>query len=376
MATEEYDYYGEEEVNATENSTGWYLEDNAVCPPSTLPHQTIIIPSLYFLIFFIGFVGNLFVIIVMANKHKSRRLVDTFVINLAVADLVFVCTLPFWAVSAVMDNRWDFGDFLCKMSSYVIAVNRYSNIFFLTCMSVDRYMAVVRMLDSRFLRSNQCVRLTCGIIWVASFFLGIPSLIYRSTMKYESSHLCVEATQSKFFNGISLISLFLTFVLPVVIIVFCYCSILAKLRHPSALKTTKPDPRRRHSIKIVFTIILAFLVSWLPFNVFKSIHIALSLASSDLLRPQADFSCATQTVLTQGLTLSSCLAFLNSCANPAIYIFLDRHFRHRSLHLCFGWLDPQAKHRRRTVASSSMETWDSSSGSSFTRSRLSSIHIQ
>ncbi|XP_015197585.1 probable G-protein coupled receptor 25 [Lepisosteus oculatus] len=371
MDTTDYEY-SEDDFNGSENYTYLYPDWHELldCPQKSLPWQSVIIPTLYFLIFFTGFIGNLCVIVIMASKHKNRRLVDTFVINLAVADLVFVCTLPFWGISAAKENQWDFGDFLCKFSSYVIAVNRFSNIFFLTCMSVDRYLAVVRMLDSRYLRSNQCVRLTCCVIWLASIALGVPSLIYRRVEENGAARLCTEIADSAVFNGISLVALFLAFVLPVVIIVACYCSILVKLRNPPGLQNPKTEQRRRHSLKIVLVIIVAFVVSWLPFNVFKTILIACQLQFASL-------SCASQTTLARGLTLSSCFAFLNSCANPAIYIFLDHHFRHRALRFCLGWFGPQIKRRSGApAASSSGLTIDSYSVSSYPRCRMSSVHLQ
>lgn len=123
------------------NYTGYVSDDGLFnfsvpgdCIVSHLRGSHIFLPILYYLIFFIGILGNLFVIIVVGSKgRKGGRLVDTFVVNLAMADLVFVLTLPLWAISTSQGGVWDFGyggDLLCKLSSYIIAVNRFSNIFF------------------------------------------------------------------------------------------------------------------------------------------------------------------------------------------------------------------------------------------------------
>uniref|UniRef100_A0A8B9ZKP6 G-protein coupled receptors family 1 profile domain-containing protein n=1 Tax=Anas platyrhynchos TaxID=8839 RepID=A0A8B9ZKP6_ANAPL len=79
-----------------------------------------------------GGIGNLFVIVLLAKRSGGRRAVDTFVLNLAVADVVFVCTLPFWVAAGARGNRWLLGEGLCKASSYAISVNRCSSILFLT----------------------------------------------------------------------------------------------------------------------------------------------------------------------------------------------------------------------------------------------------
>ncbi|XP_036388645.1 probable G-protein coupled receptor 25 [Megalops cyprinoides] len=341
----------------------WNVSEH-VCQDVVLPLSHIYLPLFYFLIFFTGVSGNFFVIAVMCGKHKSSRLVDTFVANLAMADLVFVFTLPLWAVSAAHHHRWDFGNALCKLSSYIIAVNRFSNIFFLTCMSADRYLAVVRLLDSRFLRTGRGVQLTCGAVWVSSLLLGVPSLVFRGVVHHTGDDLCVEDRESPVFLGLSLASFFLAFLLPVAVILFCYGSILARLRHHRVPRNPQRDTRRRHSLKIVFAIVAAFLVSWLPFNTLKGV-----LMGSRVLG--VTLSCKTHNLLAHGLILSSCLAFFNSCANPIIYLLLDRHFQSRARGFCFGGLGlyQGASHTPSVGAS------DTHSGSAISRTRLSSINL-
>ncbi|KAF7706066.1 probable G-protein coupled receptor 25 [Silurus meridionalis] len=292
----------------------------------------IYLPTFYFIMFFAGFTGNLFVIIVIGNRHKKNaRLVDTFVLNLAVADLVFVFTLPLWAISAWQHDKWPFGELLCKISSYVIAVNRFSNIFFLTCMSVDRYLAIVRLMDSNFLRSSKCIHLTCGAVWGVSLFLGTPSLVYRKLNAENGS--CIDYMDSSFFQGMILLTVFLTFVLPVFIILLSYGSIVVRLQHHCVTAgNSHAEARCRHSLKIVFTIIIVFLVSWLPYNVLRTTQVICKIRNDKL-------DDDTYTYLAQGLIISSCMAFLNSCLNPAIYLFLDKHFRHSASALfkfCMG----------------------------------------
>lgn len=298
------------------------------CPSSHLNGSKIFLPVLYYLIFFTGFLGNLFVILVVGSiGRRGGRLVDTFVVNLALADLIFVLTLPLWAISASKNGHWDFGppgDLLCKLSSYIIAVNRFSNIFFLTCMSVDRYLAVVKLMDSRYLRRSWCIRATCAAVWLCSLVLGIPSLMYRKVDDGVDGQTCVEDNDSSFFLGLSLTMALLTFVFPVLIIVLCYGSIIVHLnKHCAAAANPRAAARRRHSLKMVLSIIVAFVVSWLPFNIFKVIIIGSQLSNVVL-------TCVTQSWLRNGLLISCCLAFLNSCVNPAIYFFLDHHFRRQA----------------------------------------------
>ncbi|XP_073772858.1 probable G-protein coupled receptor 25 [Danio rerio] len=357
--TSEYDY--DYPINSTDENPIYTLPDAEL-----LPMSNIYIPVLYIIMFLTGSLGNLFVIVVIGKRRKkSGRLVDTFVLNLALADLVFVLTLPMWAISTRYDE-WPFGEVLCKISSFIIAVNRFSNIFFLTCMSVDRYLAVVRLMDSRFLRSSNCAQITCGIVWVVSFFLGSPSLAYRHLI---NNSVCSEDSKSSFVQGMNLLTILLTFLLPVLILGLCYGSILVNLRrHCHNPANTRTDARRRHSVKIVFAIISAFLISWLPFNCFKAIHVALLIINGDLNED-------TYVVIHRGLMLSCCLAFLNSCVNPAIYFFLDQHFRRRASMLCLSCLSQNDQAHQSYITSNSYSngTSETCSGNTSTRGRLFSL---
>uniref|UniRef100_A0A3B1JYX4 G protein-coupled receptor 25 n=1 Tax=Astyanax mexicanus TaxID=7994 RepID=A0A3B1JYX4_ASTMX len=296
-----------------------------------------------------------------------RRLVDIFVLNLALADLVFVFTLPLWAVAAGQHHRWPFGRVMCKISSYIIAVNRFSNIFFLTCMSVDRYLAVVRLMDSHVLRSSRCVHLTCGVVWGVSLLLGVPSLVYRHLSEEDDGSSCIDDMDSLFFKAMILLTGFLTFMLPVLIIVLCYGSILAKLRkHSISAGNQRAEARRRHSLKIVFTIITAFLVSWLPYNVFKTIQVISSMSDTSL-------GDAVQENLSRGLIISSCLAFVNSCINPAIYLSLDKHFRRSAAALCLNCLGHGDAQHSYVSSNSFSNATSESLGSVPSRGRLFSL---
>lgn len=330
-----YTGYGFYEDNTTDSGYYYYnIYNNNTedCSSSYLPGSNIFLPLLYCTIFITGFVGNLFVISVTGiNGSRGGRLVDTFVVNLALADLIFVLSLPLWAISAIQNGNWNFGpagDLLCKLSSYIIAVNRFSNIFFLTCMSVDRYLAVVKPMDSRYLRSSRCIRATCGAVWLISLVLGIPSLVYRRVEEIEDGldgSFCVEENNSSFFLGLSLTMALLTFIFPLLIIVLCYGTIIIHLnKHCVVAGNPRTEARRRHSLKMVLSIIVVFVVSWLPFNIFKFMIIVSKLSNVEL-------SCNVASWVREGLRISCALAFLNSCVNPAIYFFLDNHFRRRAV---------------------------------------------
>ncbi|NXG55042.1 GPR25 protein, partial [Hemiprocne comata] len=268
---------------------------------------TVFIPILYSFIFLLGLVGNLFVIVLMAKRSGGKRVVDTFVLNLAVADVIFVCTLPFWVVAGARGHRWVLGEGLCKLSSYIIAVNRCSSILFLTALSAERYLVIKKVLDTKVTGSRWHVHVTCGVIWVASLFLGAPSLVYRRL----DGEDCWDEDGEDF----SLAMVFLTFLLPLGIICFCYCSIYCQLQRHVRLGR---GVRRSH--RAIVTIVTAFLCSWLPLNACKVL--LFFLAKGTLVLSQGQ-----EVALRWVVAASTCLAFVNSCINPLVYALMDGRCR-------------------------------------------------
>lgn len=167
-------------------------------------------------------------------------------------------------------------------------------------------------------------RVTCSVVWLSSLVLGMPFLLYRRVEQHHDHRpFCVEDRNSYFFLYLSLVTVLFAFVFPLLIIVFCYSTIIIHLnKHYADFGSANPRSRHRqgHSFRMVLCIIAAFVVSWLPFNMFKVVLIVSQLI-------EAEPECGPPLLQKDGLVISCCLAFFNSCVNPAIYLFFDRHFR-------------------------------------------------
>ncbi|XP_009897203.2 probable G-protein coupled receptor 25 [Dryobates pubescens] len=266
---------------------------------------TVFIPVLYSFIFLLGLAGNLFVILLTARRRAGRRLLETLVLNLAVADAVFVCTLPLWVAAGARGNRWLLGEGLCKVSSYVVAVNRCSSILFLTALAVERYLLMRKVRDARLLGARRHVRLACAAIWAASLLLGSPALLYRQL----DGEDCWDEDGEDF--GLAMV--FLSFLLPSAVISFCYCSICCRLRRRRRLGR---GVRRSH--RTIAAILAAFLCSWLPLNACKVL--LFFLAKGTLVLSQGQ-----EVALRWVVAGSTCLAFANSCVSPLLYALMEGH---------------------------------------------------
>uniref|UniRef100_A0A8C5TC13 G-protein coupled receptor 15 n=1 Tax=Malurus cyaneus samueli TaxID=2593467 RepID=A0A8C5TC13_9PASS len=298
----------------------YYYDDQ--CQYQPLQHMSTFLPILYCAVFLVGIVGNSILIAALVFKRQVQRLIDIFIINLAASDFIFLITLPLWVDMEVSDESWRVGSFLCKASSYIISVNMYCSILVLTCMSADRYLAIMHPSVARQIRTRSYSKALCICVWLLSCCLGLPTLLSRELRKQNGKTYCTDKAVTESKQIMSLMLLILAFFLPLLSILTFYCSITKRLC-VHYQKAGKRDKKLRKSIKIVFIVVAAFVISWVPYNLFKLTAILLGL----LKQPD----CFSGTVARLGMKVSSPFAFANSCANPFIYFCFDSYIRRAML---------------------------------------------
>jgi len=82
------------------------------------------------------------VVLVVAANQQMRSTTNNLIINLAVADLLFIVfCVPFTGTDYVLPF-WPFGNVWCKIVQYLIVVTAYVSVYTLVLMSLDRFLAV------------------------------------------------------------------------------------------------------------------------------------------------------------------------------------------------------------------------------------------
>lgn len=153
-------------------------------PAACFPQLRVLIALVYLVVCVLGLVGNLLALLLLHSNHRHHSSIDCFVMSLALTDLQFVLTLPFWAVDTALDFRWPFGRVMCKMVSSVTALNMYASVFFLTAMSVTRYRTLVTSLRMESPEAAAAgVKWASLAIWMVSLVATLPHAIYSTTVQ-------------------------------------------------------------------------------------------------------------------------------------------------------------------------------------------------
>lgn len=113
------------------------------------------------------------------TKHWNASLI--YMVNLASTDFMYGLSLPFLVASYIMRDRWVFGDFMCRLVRFLFYFNLYCSIFFLTCISVHRYLGICHPIKVITLETKKAVKNTCVLVWIVVFALTCPIFRFAQT---------------------------------------------------------------------------------------------------------------------------------------------------------------------------------------------------
>jgi hypothetical protein len=117
------------------------------------------------------------VVLVVAANQQMRSTTNLLIINLAMADLLFIVfCVPFTATDYVLPF-WPFGDVWCKIVQYLIVVTAYASVYTLVLMSLDRFLAVVHPITSMSV-SATCIPMAFIIALATAPYWSLNSRIH------------------------------------------------------------------------------------------------------------------------------------------------------------------------------------------------------
>ncbi|KAK2498780.1 hypothetical protein MC885_001686 [Smutsia gigantea] len=291
------------------------LPDATPCRPESIEFNKYAVVAIYSLVFLLSLLGNSLVMLVVLYSRVSHSVTDVYLLNLAIADLLFALTLPIWAASKA--KGWTFGTLLCKVVSLLKEINFYSSILLLACISIDRYLAIVHATRT-LTQKRHWVKFICLGIWVLSLILSLPILLFRRAIyPPNSSPVCYEdmgVNTTKWRMVMRVLPQTFGFLLPLLVMLFCYGLTLRTLFEAHM-------GQKHRAMRVIFAVVLVFLLCWLPYN--------LVLVADTLMRIRViKETCERRNDIGRALDATEILGFFHSCLNPLIYAFIGQKFRH------------------------------------------------
>ncbi|TRY92862.1 hypothetical protein DNTS_031809 [Danionella cerebrum] len=307
-----------EAISPFDDDYSEFYNDNISHPaPCDYPvHGGRLLTVLYSFFFVVGFLGNTLVIWVVSMGVKLRSITDVCLLNLAIADLLLVSSLPFQAHYA--RDQWIFGDFMCTVVLSVYHIGFYSGIFFIVLMSVDRYLAVVHAVYAMRVRTRNYGILASMLIWAIATAASFPELLNLKTTNTSNLMHCTylpineqSTFQKSRIDGIIKMNV-MGLIVPFLVITYCYSMILVRLQ---AARSS-----RKQAMRLVIVVMLVFFCCWAPFN------ISAFITALQLMKAIPD-SCKSSQMLILSMQITEALAYSHSCINPFLYVFVGEKFQ-------------------------------------------------
>ncbi|XP_060926511.1 neuromedin-U receptor 2 [Limanda limanda] len=324
------------------NGTGNYTNDQftdinllEILGPKRSPFF-LQVTSVYLLIFLTGLSGNLLTCVVIAKHKKMRNPTNLYLVSLAMSDLlVLLFGMPLEIYDLWQNYPFPFGEGGCYFKTFLFETVCFASVLNVTALSVERYIAVVHPLKTRYLSTNQHAKQVITAVWAASMTCAIPNTslhgIFYLPERREESAICTVLKPLWIYNMVMQITTVCFYFVPMMVISILYlvmglhlgketrqpCGSLGKNCSSSTRRQISAEgSRRRQVIKMLSIVVAVFGVCWAPFHIERLLWSSIS-QWTDLMH----------NIYQYVHILSGVLFYLSSAVNPIIYSLLSTRFR-------------------------------------------------
>ncbi|KAI5101549.1 parapinopsin a, partial [Silurus meridionalis] len=265
-----------------------------------------------------GVILNVVVIFVTARYKQLRQPLNYGLVNLAVADLgCAVFGGLFTAVTNAM-GYFSLGRIGCVLEGFAVAFFGIAGLCSVAVIAVDRYMVVCRPLGAVMFQTKHALA-GVAFSWIWSFIWNTPPLFGWGSYQLEGVMTsCAPNWYSRDPINVSYILCYfmLCFAFPFATIVFSYTRLLCTLRQVAKVAESGSTAKAEVQVaRMVLVMVMAFLLTWLPYAAFA---LTVIIDSNIYIDPVI-------ATIPMYLTKSS------TVFNPIIYIFMNRQFRDYAL---------------------------------------------
>ncbi|XP_006866369.1 PREDICTED: cholecystokinin receptor type A [Chrysochloris asiatica] len=333
---------------------------------------------LYSLIFLLSVLGNTLVITVLIRNQRMRTVTNIFLLSLAVSDLMLcLFCMPFNLIPNLLKD-FIFGSAVCKTTTYFMGTSVSVSTFNLVAISLERYGAICKPLQSRVWQTKSHALKVIAATWCLSFTIMTPYPIYSNLVPFTKNNNQT-ANMCRFLLPNDVIQqswqtflLLVLFLIPGIVMMVAYGLISLELyqgikfdvsqkksakerklssgssgryedsdgcylrtsKHPRRLELQQLSTRssssrvgrirssssaanlmaKKRVIRMLIVIVVLFFLCWMP------------IFSANAWRAY-DTASAERRLSGAPISFILLLSYTSSCVNPIIYCFMNKRFR-------------------------------------------------
>ncbi|CAL9708256.1 unnamed protein product [Knipowitschia caucasica] len=270
-----------------------------------------IIPSTYALSMLLGIPSNAYIVAFLRVKIKDKSRSTTILyLNLALSDLLLLLSLALRIHYHLHGNHWMFGEVSCRLITALFYGNVYCSSQTIACISVKRYLAVVKPFLYRRLATTSLSVWACLIVWLLFGAAIVPELLVRQSyyipnLGVVTCHDILPSYQKphSLLVPFRLALVFLGFIVPFFVCIYAHVSVVYHLRQSGC--DWKPF------IKVSSLVFVIFVVCFLPSGTLHITHYICLIVSGD-------------DQMYTYYRAAVCLCCFHSCLDPLLCLLLSR----------------------------------------------------
>ncbi|XP_029113151.1 melanin concentrating hormone receptor 2b [Scleropages formosus] len=272
-----------------------------------------VFPSIYGIICTIGVIANSLVIYAVATC-KKKMVSDIYVLNLAIADMLYLVVMPFTIHQLVRERQWVFGSFMCRAVMVVDVSNQFTTVGIVTVLCIDRYIAIVHPTSEK--RTIRWTIVINAMVWVGSLLSSIPVMMYTRTVRRKQMEVCIldlpQGPQDMYWY--TLYQSTIGFIIPLIIISTFYSLTLYHVFRSVRRVKRKQSVWAKRATKTVLMVIAIFLLCWSPYHIIQVVNLSVAQPTSTFI---------------YAYNITICLSYSHSCINPLMLLMFAQNYRER-----------------------------------------------
>ncbi|XP_030035353.1 neuropeptide Y receptor type 2-like [Manduca sexta] len=276
---------------------------------------------IYTVIFVLGLLGNILVCFVVIRNKAMQTVTNLFISNLALSDILLcIFAVPFTPLYSFR-GTWSWGSLLCHIMPFAQGCSVYISTLTLMSIAIDRFFVIIYPFRPR-MKIETCITVII-MIWTFSVTVTTPYAIFMTYYDFEVGRFCEETWPSEKLRRIfGSVTSVLQFVLPFIVIAFCYTCVSFKLNDRAKAKAASKNSRKeeldknrkRRTNQMLIAMVTIFGLSWLPLNVINLCNDYYMYAIHLKYYFLVFFVCHV-------------IAMSSTCYNPFIYAWMNENFR-------------------------------------------------
>lgn len=268
-----------------------------------------VIPSSYILAMLMGIPSNAYILAFLRLRGKSFSTVVLY-LNLALSDLVLLLSLALRVHYHFNGNNWIFGEISCRLITALFYGNVYCSAQTIACISLKRYLAVVKPFLYRRLAKTTLAVWTCLVVWFLFGAAVVPELLIRQSylvtqLRVTTCHdvLPLEERSHSPLVPYRLMLVCLGFIVPFLICIYAHVAVVYHLGQSGC--------DWRPFIRVSTLVFIIFVVCFLPSGILHIAHYIRLFSSGD-------------DRLYGYYRVAVCLCCFHSCLDPFLCMLISK----------------------------------------------------